>query len=228
MSLLNSAQLLSYLADWFQFKPLHSTLMSDNIPDSASVSLLSWYKQADILQRLRRQVGGNRDRYADMKDLVFYARTSKSTDLSDKAFSVLGLADIEIYNLRPDYRAPVKEVHKGLARALASQSLGFLNACQNPDRRHGLPSCAPNLADDWKAIPFFSNVNIHACVDSKRLPDCVFDEANDILVVKGYRLDVLLTVSEAAVHKDDTDEQLATICENWMNIKPSVSNNNLT
>lgn len=171
--------------------------------------------------------GGHK--YVDLKDLVFYARTSKSKDLRDKAYSVLGLADPEIYTLYPDYRAPVKDVYKGVARALASQSLDFLSACQNPERHHGLPSRAPNLADDWKAIPFESKGNyIHACGDPKRLPECGFDEANDILVVKGYRLDVLLTVSEAAVKKDNTDQQLATICGNWMKMTLVDSDSDLT
>lgn len=65
---------------------------------------------------------------------------------------MLGLADPEISNLRPDYRLSLHETLIAAARCVISKnlSLDLLSACQNPDRLHGLPSWVPNLLDDWK------------------------------------------------------------------------------
>ena len=96
------------------------------------------------------------DEYIDLDTLLFHARSCSATDLRDKVFGVLGLADPNVYELAVDYRLPIRDVFLKAATAAISKAdrLDLLSAAQNIERAHSLPSWAPNLEDPWKAQPF--------------------------------------------------------------------------
>ena len=72
--------------------------------------------------------------------------------------------------------------------------LNVLGACQNPQRKYGLPSWVPNLIDDWKAYPF---INVPIIKVTKSKPSTDFD--GDTLVVKGFHYDSIAVLCEDVI-----------------------------
>ena len=99
---------------------------------------------------------GRGSHYIDLCTLLLHSRACKATDLHDKVFGVLGLADPRVYRLTVNYGLPVQDVYRLAATAIITKTntLNILSAAQNVDKLHSLPSWAPNLSDPWKAQPF--------------------------------------------------------------------------
>ncbi len=118
-------------------------------------------RRAEGFRDLRNK-SGRGDHYIDLCTLLLHARGCKATELPDKVFGVLGLADPAVYGLKVDYGLLPKDLFRLAATAIITKtsSLDILGAAQNVDRRHSLPSWAPNLFDPWKAQPFPTDTNL--------------------------------------------------------------------
>ena len=137
---------------------------------------------------------------------------AQATDLRDKVYAVLGLADPEVYGITVDYRLPVLDVYTRAARALIAKSgrLEILGACANPDRLHGLPSWVPNLIDGWKAEPFPFKVR-----KAHHEADVVFDDQKNSLRAKGILHGFVGVICDVRVGPDDALEQLHRVYLAW-------------
>jgi hypothetical protein len=137
------------------------------------------------------------------------SRNCQATEPRDKVFSMLGLADPEVYDIRADYRLPLPEVLKISARKLLPQQSGLqlLGACQNPEREKGLPSWMPNLIEQWRYHPFEPTNGDYRL----RLESPVIEFDGDILLVQGSFFGTLTDVFEVDVTRNATDEQLDII-----------------
>lgn len=112
-----SVERLANLVNQLGFEPhQYKATKSGDHSSAASPFQVSPLVQADLLHRLKYEMG-NRDGYIDLKDLVFHTRSCKATDLRDKIFSMLGLADPEIHGLEPDYRLSVNETFIAASRS---------------------------------------------------------------------------------------------------------------
>lgn len=64
--------------------------------------------------------------------MLFHTRSCKSTDPRDKVFSVLGLVDPSVYEVKPDYRISLDQAIKTVTRAIINkkQSLDVMAGSQ--------------------------------------------------------------------------------------------------
>lgn len=71
------------------------------------------------------------------------------------------MADPEIYPLIPSYRQELNQILLSATASVVGQECGLeiFGACQNPEKRHGIPSWISVLLDKWKAMPF-QTVNV--------------------------------------------------------------------
>jgi hypothetical protein len=189
--------------------------------DYAEDVLVPFYRKAEGFRSIKNKSRGGSN-YIDFQDLIFHARSCRSTDLRDKAFAMLGLADPEDHKLEADYRLRVKEAYIAAARSpiSATKSLDLLGACQKPERQHGLPSWVPNLYDNWKAWPFEPKQGHHN-VSSAADADYSFEDPN-VLRIRGSILDTVKTVSEGNVGYNDTLDQSATVLQTWKDFAATV------
>ncbi|EXJ66746.1 uncharacterized protein A1O5_09941 [Cladophialophora psammophila CBS 110553] len=189
-------------------------LCSDVDDRQAGDSMLgfSFYHQARSIRALRKASHAGRS-FLPLQDLLLHFRHCKATDLRDKIYSMLGLADPEIYLLRADYRLSLPEVLKSAARAILPQKNGLrlLGACQNHERCHDLPSWVPNLIDDWKYRPFEADDARHYISTAE--PSVKFDQ--DTLLAKGFILDSVTTICDTVVPHSATTGQLDELYQSW-------------
>ncbi|MCJ1382912.1 hypothetical protein MMC17_006025 [Xylographa soralifera] len=213
---------MNRLNDHFGYDAFRHRFPNAPKPDVMAGSKMSPFLQPRLLSEVQHACMGG-DEFVGLKDLIIHTRTCKCADLRDKVFSVLGLADPEVYKLAVNYRLSVKETFIAVARSLMLQekSVDMLSACQNPGRRHGLPSWVPNLADGWKARPFKSHLH-QASYDGAQY---TFGEDENILKIKGSSFDIIETISEDTVHEEDTIERLDAVYRNWRSfIRKALSN----
>jgi Heterokaryon incompatibility protein (HET) len=217
--LMSTVEWLNRFVNRMGFDPLQAAGGRQPVADAGGIHV-PFYRKVDLFMVVKDQVR-NGDKYMDFKDLIFHTRFCRSTDLRDKVFAVLGLADPEDHKLEADYRLPVQEAYKAAARSLisATGSLDVLGACQNPERLHGLPSWVPNLQDNWKAWPFKPKDGVHDVSASDA--DYSFKDP-DILRVRGSILDSVKTMSEGSVEYNDTFEQLAALLQTWKDFAATV------
>jgi hypothetical protein len=180
----------------------------------------SCYLRARQLSDLRSNVGGGHSaKFADLKELLFHTRSCKATDLRDKVFSVLGMADPDIYAIQPDYRIALKDAVLNVTRCVISkkQSLNILSGGQNPNRSHGLPSWAINMLDYWKCRPLWVDPGRSGySEDFPDIPYFTFEgDDNTILRVKGRRLGPIATLVPETPKQEDSAEQLDGSYERW-------------
>jgi Heterokaryon incompatibility protein (HET) len=170
-----------------------------------------WFESAEILNKLSKDTRSGSS-YMPLANLLAHARASKATDLRDKVFSVLGLADPEIYELAADYRLAFTDVYMKTTRTIIEKTkrLDILSACQNPERLHNLPSWVPNLADSWKTQPFRSTEG-----RSSREADFSFDNDGRVLRARGCFNGSVKTIHEAFVRASDLTEQLNSTYLAW-------------
>ena len=208
-----AAERLNDIVDQLGFDPLPPTALENSNRGNFQVP---YYLQACLLAKLRQKLR-KRDEYMSLTDLVFHTRTCKATDLRDKVFSIIGLADPDLHGLKPNYRLSLNEALKTAAHSLLlnTKSLDFLSGCQNPERKNELPSWVPNLADNWKAWPLETSFHRHH-IPSKE-PEYSFDEGTDILRLTGGYLDSINLISTDIAHQDATAEQLHSLISSWRN-----------
>ncbi|KAK5020957.1 hypothetical protein LTS07_011338 [Exophiala sideris] len=162
-----------------------------NIPgseDALDGLNISFYQHAANIRALRkRSHKGNS--FVALPELIISARYCKATETRDKLFSMLGLADPEIYQIHADYRLSLVEVCKRSARKILPRKHGLrlLGACQNPEMKDDLPS--------WQ--------------DS----EVAFD--GDALLVKGFVFDTIVDLCETIVTPDASFEQIDHIHQSW-------------
>jgi hypothetical protein len=180
--------------------------------DSDKALKFEFYHQARSLRNLRKQNHGGHA-FLPLPELILHSRHCHATDLRDKVYSMLGLADPEIYRLLPDYHATLPEVLKTAAQAILPQKKGLrlLGACQNPERLHGLPSWVPNLASSWKYPPFLPDDAKHYLSTGESSVE--FDE--DTMLVKGFILDSVTSICATVVPNDPTTGQLDKVYSAW-------------
>ena len=181
------------------------------IPDGTALTF-DFYHQARSLRTLKKGNHGG-STFLPLPELLLHSRHCAATDLRDKVYSVLGLADPEIYQLRADYRQSLPDVLKSSARAIlpSKKGLRLLGACQNPDRRHDLPSWVPNLIDGWKYHPFEPNDARHYLSTAESSVE--FEK--DTMLVKGFILDSVTTICDTVVPINPTTVQLDEAYRAW-------------
>ncbi|MCJ1477094.1 hypothetical protein MMC13_005765 [Lambiella insularis] len=164
-------------------------------------------KLNSILELASRTSAGAR--YAELADLLTQTRNCQATDLRDKVFSVLGLADLEKYHLQADYRLPLTEVFISTTRCVieASKRVDILRCCQSsaPDE---LPSWVPDYAKSWERTPFKKSRNAHEL-------DAEFVFEGKILRIAGDSIDHISEISEDYVVVDDNEPQLDNLIVRW-------------
>jgi hypothetical protein len=190
-----------------------ATTLGYRVPDlvkSSEPLRYNFYHHADDLRTLRLKSYEGHD-FIFLHDLMLASRDCQATDLRDKVFSMLGLADPEVYDIRADYRLPLPEVLKISARKILPQKGGLqlLGACQNPERRHELPSWVPNLIEQWRYQPFKPTYGKYLV--NYEEPAIEFD--GDTLLVQGSFVRNVTDVFEVDVTTNATDEQLDIIYE---------------
>jgi hypothetical protein len=196
--------------------------------DSASTNgdlRTSCYARVSLLSCLRKDAGNSehfsKTKFLDLKDLLFHTWPCNATDMRDKVFSMLGLSDPEVYSLRPDYRLSVHETLTAAARCIISRtlSLDLLSSCQNPDRLHRLPSWVPNPLDDWKALPFDTEIPMTWWNDNQGATDFIFEgelgERSSVLRARGSKQSSILALSEDRPEGYHTIKQLDTLYAKW-------------
>lgn len=172
----------------------------------------SFYQQAQSLRALKKGTHQGHS-FLIMSDLLRHSRFCDATDQRDKVYSMLGLADPEIYRLRPDYHLSLSEVLKSAARAILPQKKGLrlLGTCQNSERRHGLPSWVPNLVDSWKYRPLEPDDAKHFLSTAESSVE--FEE--DTMLAKGFIFDTVTMLCEAAVPGNPNIDQIDATYESW-------------
>lgn len=169
--------------------------------------------------------------YVDLCSLLIHARGCKATDLRDKVYGVLGLADPGVYELAVNYQLLAKDLYRMAARAIITRtdSLNILGAAQNVERLHSLPSWAPNLIDPWKAQPFPINTPAHHRFGSviwsglaSRRARWQFNESGKVLTVTGQVYGRIARPSTPAARSTHSNDQLAQLLAMWTEFARSV------
>ena len=198
--------------DWLGFDPLQE--MESRTSDTSttkSTFRVPPYLQAGLLFEVTNL---HFNKFHNLGDLMFWTRSCKATDLRDKLFSIIGLANPEIHGIKPDYRLSLDDLMKRAARSIIEdkKSLDHLRWCQNPERRNGIPSWVPDVVDEWKAWPFEPLPYTH----NYRNTDYTFDENNpDILRISGRYSDSIRLLGGNIIQQDSTIEQLETQFSSW-------------
>ena len=159
------------------------------------------------------------ENFIPLAELLRHSRQTKATDLRDKVFSVLGLDNPEIHGISADYSKPVRyilfETTSKLLRRKADLALHLLEACQNPERLHHLPSWVPNLIDDWKYFPFPDQVWEPHGLRSGWDPRQTVSIRGTVLTIKGYHVDTVGTIASQSIGRCATAAEIDMICKEW-------------
>lgn len=186
-------------------------------PDGMPVS---FYQHAASIRALRqRSHRGNS--FVGLAELIISARHCKATDTRDKVFSMLGLADPEIYGIHADYRLSVADVSQASARDILPKRHGLrlLGACQNPERKNNLPSWVPCF-DEWKYFPF----DVMDGRQNVNLQDSEVAFEGDVLLAKGFVFDTITDMCETTVALDATTEQIDQVYHSWQSFFEEMLN----
>ncbi len=188
----------------------------------------NYVRRAEGLSGLRDK-SGRGSQYIDLCTLLLHSRACKATDLHDKLFGVLGLADPSVYKLTVDYGLPVTDVYRLAATAIITNTdnLNILSAAQNVDRLHSLPSWAPNLFDPWKAQPFpasttgFTNFTTSHPLAHKPAQYHI-DPSRKILTVKGRVCGRIARLGAPAAKDTYSNAELAQVLAVWIEFARSI------
>jgi hypothetical protein len=194
----------------------NTTSHSDNDQEVS----LPWDYHPKMLAELRN-VTNNGNSWVSFAQLLRLTRSCKATDGRDTVFSVLGLANPDAHQIVPDYRREFKDVLFSTVEAVLSLEHGIdtLGACQNPERRRGLPSWIPLLTDKWKAMPFQTAYRrgqrlIPRLTDAK-LP-LVRIEGNN-LFLKGGIVDTIKVICSSHIKSNADAEAIELVYKSWTN-----------
>lgn len=174
-------------------------------------------EKAEGLLELRRKARRGNE-YIDLDTLLFHARSCKATDLRDKVFGVLGLADPNVYELAVDYRLPIRDLFLKAATAAISKTdrLDLLSAAQNIERVHSLPSWAPNLEDPWKAQPFPITMTAFVRHPLARIPaSWQINASGKVLTVKGRIYGYIQGLSDQVAKRTHSTNELHQVFCAW-------------
>jgi hypothetical protein len=178
---------------------------------------------ANELNALSSKVS-NGSSFAPLGDVLMGIRGSMATDPRDMVYAMLGLADPEVYKLVPNYRSTVREVYIAATKAALMKDrhgIKVLGACQNPERRNGLPSWTPNLSENWKTFQFETNPMFRGIAWT--VPSMKF--VGDSLLIKGFHTDEIETISDMVQSGDDATK-LDAILLKWKEVVGEASRNN--
>lgn len=180
--------------------------------ESKDTAYHTFYHHAKGLRTLRKNTHRGHA-FLALPELLLHSRYCNASDSRDKVYSMLGLADMEIYNLIPDYKLSLPSVLKSAATAIlpTKKGLRLLGACQNADRHHNLPSWVPNLTDDWKYLPFEPDDSKHFISTSE--PNIKFE--CDTMHINGIIFDSVTQLCEENIPKNPTIEQLDDSYAAW-------------
>ena len=198
-----------------------SFLLNRALPEPANgVLIASPYTRASVLAEFRSSKGKRPNlTYRDLGDLIIHTRSCAATDVRDKVFSMLGLLDPTLWELRADYSVSIKEALMSAARCIISkkQSLDIMAAGQNPQQLHNLASWAPNLIDSWTARPFGYLVSPQlGIVPAGEDHDFTFEgENSEILKARGCRLGTVAKVYPDTPGQDWSDDELTKLSTTW-------------
>ncbi len=176
-----------------------------------------WYAPIEELSALQNETFYGRQ-YSDLSQLILHGRTCQATDLRDKVFALLGLADPKVHGLVPNYRLPLRQVIIDAAKAVISKTskLDLLAAAQNPTRQNGLPSWVPNVVDEWKAWPLPEKDGWSPTMKTTA-PTIEFAgvEGSESLTLQGFRCDTISLLSEDVVRANDSTDTLQSTYVSW-------------
>lgn len=194
--------------------------------DDQSTVSLPWDFHPGMLVELR-QLTGNGRRWVGLAQLLRMTRSCKSTDARDTVFSVLGMADPEIYPLIPNYRRELNQVLLSTTQAVVCQNYGLeiLGACQNPEKKYSIPSWIPLLQDKWKAIPF-QTMNIKgqrfiSCLTATELPNVQIKD--ETLVLQGGLVGTVETICTLFIMNNADADGLDLVYSAWLNFAKDAS-----
>lgn len=188
---------------------------------------LDIFPEAAAFENFSQAVGlatlqaANRKGFLKLSDLLLQTRSCKATDPRDKVFSMLGLVDPKLYELKPDYRLSTAEVFKEAVFSIITKTkrLDILSAAQNLDGIEGLPSWAPNFTDEWKAQPFDAENNRsgyktgHSAGQPKA--EVQFDESKSVMTVKGSTVATIESISPDFFTEGETLEKADGVWQKW-------------
>lgn len=185
-----------------------------------STVTLPWAHHASQLVELRANTNGGYS-WVDLHRILPSSRASKATDPRDTVFSLLGLADPDIFPVPVDYRYEVKDVLLAATSTVITKPYGLdiLGACQNPERANGLPSWIPNLTEPWKAMPF-RTWKLGSLVHESDMMVTEHEEADvtiegDYLIVQGGHVDSIAFLSDHVVTNNSSTEHLDAVYHAW-------------
>ncbi|EON69072.1 hypothetical protein W97_08385 [Coniosporium apollinis CBS 100218] len=196
-----------------------------NSDDKSTVSL-PWDFHPRTLVELRR-LTGNGLLWVGLAQLLRITRSCKATDARDTVFSVLGMADPEIYPIVPNYRQELNQVLLGAAQAVIGLEYGLeiLGACQNPEKKHGLPSWIPFLLDKWKAIPF-QTANVQGQRFIPRLTEAELPSVQveaEVLVLQGCLVDAVESICKSFIRNKADAEDMEFVYSSWRKFAKDAS-----
>lgn len=216
-------EILNKMDEELGFKAIQEKPTSE--PHSNLLRTTSYSRAYTLALYRSRQGQGPTTAYKDLGTLIHDTRACLATDSRDKVFSILGLVDPNIWDLRADYRLSTKETFVAVTCCLISrkQSLDIISECQNPERANGFPSWVPNLVEGWKARPFPARGLHYAEVLVSEAPDFAFEgEGGCVLKARGSRIDVIETLSEETPCQDATSEELEDLDMKWRELAKSA------
>jgi hypothetical protein len=189
---------------------------------------LPWDYHPTKLTQLRKDTGCG-SQWVQLGKLILDVRGCEATDARDMVFSVIGMADPAVFSIVPDYRRDLRNVYITAAeQALChGMDLDILAACQNPGRKHGLPSWVPNLADCWRYLPFDAQrIKNDLAKNNGRHRQWVktdkrFAEVQvqgETLVLKGEIVDDINWMSPRIVDYTSTAAQIEDVYRSWLDL----------
>ncbi|KAF2833466.1 hypothetical protein CC86DRAFT_400085 [Ophiobolus disseminans] len=158
-------------------------------------------------------------------------RSCKATDARDTVFSVLELADSDVYRINPNYRQELNEVLLSAVQAVISveHGLDVLGVCQNPEKKFGLPSWMPFLMDKWKTMPF-KTTNSRAQRFMPRLTKAEVPNVRingNFLELQGDHVDTVQSICTSYVSNNANAEALEFVYANWRRFANDVASRRL-
>jgi hypothetical protein len=189
--------------------------------EAEGMATVPWDTHARKLLALQERTHSG-TRWVKLSDLLFHARGCKATDSRDLVFSILGLADPEVYPIVPSYRDNLRDILIMAAGSAIQQESGLdiLSSCQNPEKKYGLPSWVPNVVDEWKTTPFHDRRTKHGIRSKTYLhetkedvPDLKID--GETLLLKGGFYDSIRMICDDTVKRGTGVEELEAIFAAW-------------
>ncbi|EPE33296.1 Heterokaryon incompatibility protein, putative [Glarea lozoyensis ATCC 20868] len=204
----------------FMLKHISSLGYASTISHSDDETFVSlpWDFHAGTIAKMR-QMTRNGSLWVGAAQLLRMTRAAKATDSRDTVFSILGMANPEVYSIVPDYRQEYKQILLLATQAAIKLEYGLeiLGACQNPERKDGLPSWIPSLQEKWKAIPF-QTTGLHEMRFISRLTTTELPHVHvkdEMLALQGGLIDTISSICPFYVHNTASASSLESVFQSW-------------